>query len=400
MLQSMRWLLPLFGCLVAPWTFGADHGMGTWNIRAFARVPATYPAPQFAEDGMDALFFEGPMYEGRQTRVFAYFGVPTVPAGTKVPAMVLVHGGGGTANPEWVRQWTARGYAAIAIDTGGNVPAKNEAGRMRHEWAGPVDGDASIAFGDRAHRLQWVHQAVADIMLAHSLLAAQPGIDAKKIGLMGLSWGGVLTAITAGVDLRFRVCVPVYGCGFLAEMEAFRDQLATGGGPAWSKLWDPRHFVGDATAPMLWVNGTNDRFFPLEQWQRTVLLQCGLRALLILPGLGHSEAEGRKPPEIGVFVDSILKRGTPLPVCGVPQRGQADVTVSVSSKMPIAHADLYFTRDSGAATKLKWETEPAKWDAAVGKVTALLPTGARRYFVSVTDTRDCTVTTQVSDFEP
>ena len=35
--------------------------------------------------------------KGKPTRVFAYYGVPKGPAGTKFPAMVLIHGGGGTA---------------------------------------------------------------------------------------------------------------------------------------------------------------------------------------------------------------------------------------------------------------------------------------------------------------
>ena len=36
--------------------------------------------------------------------------------------MVLVHGGGGTAFAEWVKAWTSRGYAAIAMDTCGQIP--------------------------------------------------------------------------------------------------------------------------------------------------------------------------------------------------------------------------------------------------------------------------------------
>ena len=32
------------------------------------------------------------------------------------PAVICVHGGGGTAFPAWVQAWVDRGYAAIALD--------------------------------------------------------------------------------------------------------------------------------------------------------------------------------------------------------------------------------------------------------------------------------------------
>jgi hypothetical protein len=43
--------------------------------------------------------------------------------------MVLIHGGGGTAFADWVRLWTGRGYAAIAMDLCGCVPRK-----MKNGW--------------------------------------------------------------------------------------------------------------------------------------------------------------------------------------------------------------------------------------------------------------------------
>ena len=46
------------------------------------------------------LSAEGLLRTARQ--VFAWLGIPDVPPGERVPGMVLVHGGGGTAFPEWV----------------------------------------------------------------------------------------------------------------------------------------------------------------------------------------------------------------------------------------------------------------------------------------------------------
>lgn len=38
--------------------------------------------------------------------------------------MVLVHGGGGTAFADWVKLWTARGYAAISMSYDGMMPTE------------------------------------------------------------------------------------------------------------------------------------------------------------------------------------------------------------------------------------------------------------------------------------
>ncbi len=397
-LAALCWLL--IGLTAAGQTARAADDAGGWNVREFAQVPVTQPADEWTHEGVQSLFFDGPEFEGKPTRVFAYLGLPTVAAGEKVPGMVLVHGGGGTAFPEWVKLWTARGYAAIALDTGGNVPAKNKAGRERHVWAGPVDGGASLALGDKPPRDQWMYHAVANIMRAHSLLAAQPGVDARRIGLTGISWGGVLTAAVAGVDARFAVFVPVYGCGFLDESEIFGAQSAKEAGASWMKLWDPRHRLALAKAPMFWVNGTNDRFFQLGIWQRSARLGAGPMLLRVEPRMGHSHPAGWKPVEIGVFVDSVLKGGVPLPVFGEWRREQAEVTATLTSKVSIAGAKLHFTRDEGVASKRLWEEVPATWNPARGQVAATLPAGVRQYFLSVTDERGCMVTTQVGDVPP
>ena len=72
-----------------------------------------YKAPRVTwikRDGLvRSLYYEGEPYRGKKTRVFAYFGVPKKSNSAKLPAMVLVHGGGGTAFPQWVELWAKRG---------------------------------------------------------------------------------------------------------------------------------------------------------------------------------------------------------------------------------------------------------------------------------------------------
>src|SRR5262249_29250915 len=100
-------------------------------------APRTYPAPERDEGPVPALFYERMPYRGKATRVFAYVGVPQMEGTAKVPGMVLVHGGGGTAFVEWVRIWNRRGYAAIAMDLEGHVPGKGNQ-HLSHEHGGPA----------------------------------------------------------------------------------------------------------------------------------------------------------------------------------------------------------------------------------------------------------------------
>ena len=110
----------------------------SWNMSALSTAPKVYPADDFKETGVRSLFFEGLPWKGKPTRVFAWYGVPAHAANEKVPAIVLVHGGAGTAFADWVRLWNARGYAAIAMDTCGSVPIhEGQRGWKHHDQGGP-----------------------------------------------------------------------------------------------------------------------------------------------------------------------------------------------------------------------------------------------------------------------
>ncbi len=71
-----------------------------WDIAALARVPAVEWRDQ--DKPVRSLFYEGEPFEGKKTKVFAYYASPATlgidrAPGKKFPAVVLVHGGGGNA---------------------------------------------------------------------------------------------------------------------------------------------------------------------------------------------------------------------------------------------------------------------------------------------------------------
>ena len=183
-----------------------------------------------------SLFYEGESYGGKPTRVFAYYATPaTVDINSaedqRFPAVVLLHGGGGTAFREWVQMWVKRGYAAIAMDLAGSRPMEGKSphepkNRVRLVDGGPDQGEEKFGNIDKAVTEQWSYHAVAAAIRAHSLIRSFPEVDAERTAVTGISWGGYLTSIVAGVDNRFEAAVPVYGCGFLHENSAWLEQFA------------------------------------------------------------------------------------------------------------------------------------------------------------------------------
>ena len=372
-----------------------------FDLERLAVVPKTSPAEGINAEGVQSFFYEGATYHGQPTKVFAWFGMPPAdPAqpNRKVPAMVLIHGGGGTAFDRWVKVWTARGYAAIAMDLCGCVPVGTYGNWKRSEVGGPPGWDASFQQLNEAPTDQWTHQAVSNVLLAHSWLRAQPNIDADKIGVTGISWGGYLTCIVAGVDQRFQFAVPVYGCGFLGENSAWLpayEKMGPEKAGLWLNQWDPSVYLPQVKMPMLWVNGTNDFAYPMDSWQKSYRLTKEPRTLCLRIAMPHGHGPaGENPAEIHYYANQFLKAGTPL--IQIVKQGEtaAEAWANFESSQSIKSAQLAFTRDTGRWQERKWESAPAEIDLAQKRVSAKIPEGVTVFYLNLFDDRDCAVSTE------
>jgi len=367
----------------------------TFDLGALSKPPEVFPTADYAAEGVRAFFYEGAPYRGEPTRVFAYYGVPERSEGTKSPAIVLIHGGGGTAFDRWVRLWTSRGYAAIAMDLCGCVPDGKYGDWKRHAHGGPSGWDASFGQIEEPIEDQWTYHAVAAVLRGHSLIRSFAEVDPEQIGVTGISWGGYLTCIVAGVDERFRFSVPVYGCGYLGDNShwlASFEKMGKEKSTRWLDLWDPSQYLTRAKSPILWVNGTNDFAYPMDSWQKSYRLPKGARRLCLRVRMPHGHgAAGENPEEIRVFADACLSRGVPLPTMTGQGTERGEVWARFESKASVTKAELNFTRDTGKWQDRKWESVPATIDAGAGKVSAALPEGATVYYFNLFDDRDCVV---------
>lgn len=352
------------------------------------RPPTVFLADGFATEGaIKPLFFEALPWRGQPTRVFAWLGVPQHRDG-KLPGIVLVHGGGGTAYKEWVKKWNDCGFAAISIAIEGQTDEPLPGGQRgvawkRHLWAGPA---REGIYGDTAELLtnQWMYHAVADTVLANSLMRSLPEVNAKKIGVAGISWGGVITSTVIGIDGRFAFAIPIYGCGHLFDAENFWGK-ALGNNAVYREVWDPMVRIKQARMPVLWFSWPGDEHFPLNCQAACYLAARGPRMVALLPGMRHSHPAGWNPPDSYAFAESIVRTGKPwLRQLSCREKGGAVQVEFVSSK-PLDRAVLISTADTGFTGGRKWTETRAT--LAIKKrriaVLATLPPETTAWFVNV-----------------
>ncbi|HVX10391.1 MAG TPA: alpha/beta fold hydrolase [Pirellulales bacterium] len=362
---------------------------GPWNLDELKQTPeATWGE---TKDDVQEVFYQGEPFEGKPTRVFAYYARPKAGDGP-FPAMLLVHGGGGKAFAEWAKLWAGRGYAALAMDLSGHGPDG-----QRLSDGGPEQDDQHKfrSFADDEANQMWTYHAVADVIRGASLLAGREEVDADLLGITGISWGGYLTCIVAGLDDRLKVAVPVYGCGFLAENSVWRptfERMSAEDRERWVSKFDPSSYLPGVGCPILFVNGTNDYAYPLDSYQKSYRLVPGRVDLSIRVKMRHSHPDGWSPPEIGLYVDSILKSGRPLATIERVEFNGSRAVAHFQSTVPIARAEVHYALADGAWEKRGWQSATAIHTH--NAVSAELPTARPLvYFFSITDTRGAQVST-------
>lgn len=345
---------------------GVDASGTVWTEARLDRAPAF--AWTGERDGVRSLEFAGQDYRGKATRVYALYGAPVGASAAKpVPAIVLVHGGAGRAFPEWVRQWVARGYAALALDVGGaDAPA---------DAVGPrgFGGYKQIA---EPLTDQWSFHAVANVINAHSLLRNFPEVDPSRTAIMGVSWGGYLTQLAVSFDHRFRAAVPVYGCGYRIEDDEVLQRFAhytPEEKRRWSDNWDPASHLRRNRTPMLFVNGTEDKIFRLRPYHSTYrLIADEWRTVKMTVGFRHGQEPATSVREVERFIDSFcLPHVPPLLRVGAASVEGTRARARISNVGKLSRAVWWSTESPGPYHR----DNPGKDDPA--KTTAFRSAPAR-----------------------
>ena len=395
----------LIGAEVPEWKL--PHGSrAIFDLKKLSETPKTFKVELPCREawngknaeGVQPIFIEGEPWQGKATRIFAWWGLPEgASPSNKVPVMVLVHGGGGTASSQWVKTWNRRGYAAISMDTCGGIPqGEKSPHHPRHPWSGP-DGWETVVPDDPDIHNHWPYQAVTAVMRCHSWMRSLPEVDPTRSGLTGFSWGGYLTSFIGAVDHRFRFTAPVYGCGYTQNNFEWRNHkwvlpTSVDKHRAWFALWDPSEYIQspryEKGVHYLWTDGTNDRWYTLDMIRMScnLLDDCTPLNLALRLRMPHGGPPAGDPPEITALANYHLKGGKPLVDITHAWEQGGQLTVQFESHgRAIKRAELLYTTDANPVfQKRPWFALPVpNFDPAKGEVTVTLPAQTTMYYLNI-----------------
>ncbi len=125
----------------------------------------------------------------------------------RLPVVIVLHGTGGTkeANGALLSDLAARGFLAVAID-GRYHGERSQAGK------GSADYVAAMLRRYRTGKeYPFLYDTVWDVLRLLDYLETRIDVDAKRIGAIGFSKGGMELYLAAAVDQRIRAAVPCIG---------------------------------------------------------------------------------------------------------------------------------------------------------------------------------------------
>ena len=133
----------------------------------------------------------------------------SAPAGKRMPVVIALHGTGGTKESQLplMRELASRGFIAVAID-GPHHGERTKAGKGSEEYQAAIV-QAWRDQGKKSH--PFFYDTVWDVMRLIDVLETRDDVDPARIGLYGVSKGGIETYLAAAVDPRVAVAVPCIG---------------------------------------------------------------------------------------------------------------------------------------------------------------------------------------------
>jgi dienelactone hydrolase len=319
---------------------------------------------EFQEDDLTLRYviYSIGTFKGKPARMAAFYGFPT--DGTKLPAVMHMHGGGQRAFLQVVKRYAKRGYAALSVNWGGRPMEDAQADDPNTNW-GAVDPtqnnvggysnllpqDNTIDPFPSARNNNWFLLTIG-CRRGITFLEQQPEADAERIGIFGHSMGGRLTGLVAGSDERVKAASPsVGGSGFLqtdlwglpgsarrvkGDVDLFQRTIAG------------QSYLARIRCPILYLSATNDFNAPMDfVEQGMALVPHENKRTTYAPHLNHRftpETEIARPlwfdtqlqkrfqfPQ-SPAAELILNRDTGIPV----------FRVSPDTSRPIERVDVYY----------------------------------------------------------
>ena len=324
------------------------------------------------------------VFKGAPSRVAGFYAFPK--GGTKLPALLEIHGGGQSASLNSVVTYAKRGYASLSINWGGNPmrtgqetwsgpqtdwgkldathpPQRNTA----NHFAGPLAPDEfTLDPVESPRNSNWFLVLMA-ARRAITFLEQQLEVDAARIGVHGHSMGGKLATNLAAIDKRIKAAVP--SCGGSGDLLA-SETVAPGGSRAKPTAMELACISDNAcipriTCPVLWLSPANDFHANIDNmaWNWRNLPDDRVR-FSISPHLNHRHTDPHALTEYLWFEEHLKGAAFKMPQTprltlelktadGVPR-----VTVTPDDSRPVQRVDVYYSIDPHALTRF-WRNAKA-----------------------------------------
>jgi dienelactone hydrolase len=279
--------------------------------------------------------------EGRIERVPVLVVRPDRTEGRR-PVVIVLHGTGGSKErmEPWLKDLARLGFIAVAIDA--RYHGDRAGGARGSEAYNEAITRAWRATDSSTQEHPFYYDTCWDLWRTLDYLETRPDVDAKRIGMIGISMGGIETWLAAAVDERVAVAVPAIA------VQSFRWSLENGQWQGRARTIAAAHqaaardlgetevnervcralwakvipgildrFDGPsmvrlfAGRPLLILNGERDPNCPLPGAElafsaaRTSFEQAGARdrlSIMVAPGAGHTVTPPQRQAALDWFV--------------------------------------------------------------------------------------------------
>ena len=338
---------------------GAVGAQETWTLdslwRGFDSRALPLEIEIASEEKLDGLvlrklYYTSEIAQGFKVRIVAWYGFP--PSARNEPAILHIHGGGQTATRQYVEYWARRGYAALSINWGGYPLAANRPAEGNTDW-GPINAnqrDTTNTYRVRPDPRvnSWYHWLIA-CRRALTLLERQPEADAARLGVFGVSMGGRLTWMLAGLDGRVRAACSVYGAVSMSEPlpglpGSEQVRFAAEDLPVWRATLETDAYVPSIRCPFLFLGAADDFYGAVDFVDRAIgRIPHANRWQSYTPHYNH-HVEPEQAAALPLFMDRWLRGGQAWPATPALRAG-SDAVVSPEQAQTVRRVDVYYSVD-------------------------------------------------------
>ena len=248
-------------------------------------ILSTFPK---GEVEVQELTYVSHRWEGEPVLVYGFYAAPE--GATECPGLLHIHGGGQTASAEHVAECAERGYAALSFDWTGPHPEREKVTQF-----GEASTDNYLVAPSPHYSHLYHGAAIARRGL--TLLEQRPEVDADRLGIYGISWGGFLSWLVNGSDSRVKAAVAIYGCGGTLKWGNLGGEDFDPGDEdqrTWNLCLNPFSYAEHQSGPMLFLNSTNDFFGWMDTAEELYTILPKGHALCFSPHFNHHLDEGAR----------------------------------------------------------------------------------------------------------